>query len=326
MLAGFETPDTGRILLDGAGHHRAAAEPPQGQHDLPELRAVPAPHGAREHRLRPAGRAAGRRTAIDEEVERMLALTQLEDQAKKKPGADQRGPEAARGDRPRPHQQARRAAARRAPRRPRPQAAPAHADRARPHPRPGRDHVPVRDPRPGRGDEPLRPHRGDEGRPHRAGGPARPRSTRPRARASSPRSSATPTSSRARWPRSSAGDYCRLEVDGFPGIVCFNDKQIGQGRPVSLSLRPEKLRIWRERPEVDRRHNAVPGARRGRDLPRHPHEVLGARAGAPHRRLRAAQPLPARRDAHRAGSRTCGSPGTRTTRSCSRATARRTRR
>jgi spermidine/putrescine transport system ATP-binding protein len=56
-----------------------------------------------------------------------------------------------------------------------------------------------------------------------------------------------------------SGDYCRLEVDGFPGIVCFNDKQIGQGRPVTLSLRPEKLRVWRERPENDRLHNAVPG-------------------------------------------------------------------
>jgi len=56
-----------------------------------------------------------------------------------------------------------------------------------------------------------------------------------------------------------AGDYCRLEVDGFPPIVCFNDKQIGQGRTVSLSLRPEKLRMWREKPEDDRRHNIVPG-------------------------------------------------------------------
>jgi len=55
------------------------------------------------------------------------------------------------------------------------------------------------------------------------------------------------------------GDYCRLEPDGFPGIVCFNDKQIAAGRSVSLSLRPEKLRIWRERPQADRLHNAVAG-------------------------------------------------------------------
>jgi spermidine/putrescine transport system ATP-binding protein len=56
-----------------------------------------------------------------------------------------------------------------------------------------------------------------------------------------------------------AGDYCRLEVDGFPGIVCFNDKQIGRGRSVSLSLRPEKLRLSRDRPPPDALHNDVPG-------------------------------------------------------------------
>jgi spermidine/putrescine transport system ATP-binding protein len=56
-----------------------------------------------------------------------------------------------------------------------------------------------------------------------------------------------------------AGDYCRLEVDGFPGFVCFNDKRIDRGRTVSLSLRPEKLRLWRDRPAADALHNVVPG-------------------------------------------------------------------
>jgi spermidine/putrescine transport system ATP-binding protein len=56
-----------------------------------------------------------------------------------------------------------------------------------------------------------------------------------------------------------AGDYCRLEVEAFPGIVCFNDKQIGRGRTVSLSLRPEKLRLSRDRPPSDSLHNVVPG-------------------------------------------------------------------
>jgi spermidine/putrescine transport system ATP-binding protein len=56
-----------------------------------------------------------------------------------------------------------------------------------------------------------------------------------------------------------AGDYCRLEVAGFPQVACFNDKQIGQGRPVTLSLRPEKLRLSRERPPADRLHNTVAG-------------------------------------------------------------------
>ena len=55
------------------------------------------------------------------------------------------------------------------------------------------------------------------------------------------------------------GEWSRLRIEGFPDVLCFNDKQIGQGRAVSLSLRPEKLRGWREKPEADGRHNVVPG-------------------------------------------------------------------
>ena len=47
MLAGFERPDTGPRPPRRPGHHRPAAQPAQGQHHLPELRAVPAPDGAR---------------------------------------------------------------------------------------------------------------------------------------------------------------------------------------------------------------------------------------------------------------------------------------
>jgi spermidine/putrescine transport system ATP-binding protein len=56
-----------------------------------------------------------------------------------------------------------------------------------------------------------------------------------------------------------SGDHCRLVVDGFPDIVCFNDKNLARGRTVSLSLRPEKLRISRERPAVDPLRNVVAG-------------------------------------------------------------------
>ena len=135
--------------------------------------------------------AGGRGREIDEEVERMLALIQMEDQARQAARPDQRRPEAARGHRPRPHQQARGAAARRAAGRARPQAAPAHADRAGPDPRRGRHHLPLRHPRPGRGDEPLRPHRGDERRPDRADRHAGRDLRGARAPASSPPSSAT---------------------------------------------------------------------------------------------------------------------------------------
>ena len=65
-------------------------------------------------------------------------------------------------------QQARRPAARRTAGRARPEAAQADAGRAQAHPAGGRDHVHLRDPRPGRGDDDVRSHRGDEPGPLRA--------------------------------------------------------------------------------------------------------------------------------------------------------------
>ena len=38
-------------------------------------------------------------------------------------------------------------------------------------------------------------------------------------------------------------------MEDFPDIVCFNDKQILAGNPVYLSIRPEKIRISRDKPE-----------------------------------------------------------------------------
>jgi spermidine/putrescine transport system ATP-binding protein len=56
-----------------------------------------------------------------------------------------------------------------------------------------------------------------------------------------------------------AGEYSRLTIDGFPDVLCFNDKKIKPGEPVYLSVRPEKLRISRDRPEAGERTNVVPG-------------------------------------------------------------------
>ena len=39
------------------------------------------------------------------------------------------------------------------------------------------------------------------------------------------------------------GDYCTLAVEGFGAIRCFNDKKISLGSQVHLSIRPEKIRI-----------------------------------------------------------------------------------
>ena len=54
MLAGFETPTEGRILLDGEDIVRRSAAPAAGQHDVPELCAVPASDGRGQYRLRSA--------------------------------------------------------------------------------------------------------------------------------------------------------------------------------------------------------------------------------------------------------------------------------
>ncbi len=53
-------------------------------------------------------------------------------------------------------------------------------------------------------------------------------------------------------------DYSRLAIDGFPDVLCFNDKQIRNGNLVFLSVRPEKIRISREHPELTNLHNVVP--------------------------------------------------------------------
>jgi len=54
-------------------------------------------------------------------------------------------------------------------------------------------------------------------------------------------------------------EYSRLAIDGFPPVLCFNDKHISMGNPVYLSVRPEKFHISREKPETGNKHNVVPG-------------------------------------------------------------------
>ena len=39
------------------------------------------------------------------------------------------------------------------------------------------------------------------------------------------------------------GDYCNIEVKGFPQIKAFNDKALQVGQMVDLSVRPEKIRV-----------------------------------------------------------------------------------
>lgn len=54
-------------------------------------------------------------------------------------------------------------------------------------------------------------------------------------------------------------DYSLLRVEGFPSVECFNDNKLEVGDLVNLSIRPEKFRISREQPEPAPHYNAVPG-------------------------------------------------------------------
>jgi spermidine/putrescine transport system ATP-binding protein len=53
-------------------------------------------------------------------------------------------------------------------------------------------------------------------------------------------------------------EYSRLRIDGLPDVTVYNDKQIGDGNKVFLSVRPEKIQISRDRPEAKTKRNAVP--------------------------------------------------------------------
>ena len=48
------------------------------------------------------------------------------------------------------------------------------------------------------------------------------------------------------------GDYCLLEVEGFPQIRAFNDKALKPGQKVDLSVRPEKIRVTKSPPPPEK--------------------------------------------------------------------------
>jgi len=52
-------------------------------------------------------------------------------------------------------------------------------------------------------------------------------------------------------------EYSRIAIDGLPPVLSFNDTAKQPGMPVYLSVRPEKLRILREPPAADGRHNIL---------------------------------------------------------------------
>lgn len=56
-----------------------------------------------------------------------------------------------------------------------------------------------------------------------------------------------------------SNEYSLLKLDNFPNVLCFNDKQLNVGDAVHLSVRPEKMHISREMPSPNPRHNLLPG-------------------------------------------------------------------
>ena len=55
------------------------------------------------------------------------------------------------------------------------------------------------------------------------------------------------------------GEYSLLAIDGFPDVLCFNDRPRAVGDLVHLSLRPEKFAISGEQPGPLLHHNVVKG-------------------------------------------------------------------
>ena len=164
MIAGFEQPTLGRILLEGADVSRVP--PYQRNVNTVFQQYALFPHmtvldnvafGLRAKKV-PAGEAR-RRAHGDARRSSSWRVRQPSLQ----PAL--RRPAAARRARPRARQPAGRAAARRAARGARPQAPRGDADRAQADPARGRHHVHLRHPRPGRGAHDERPDRGDEPRP-----------------------------------------------------------------------------------------------------------------------------------------------------------------
>ncbi len=53
-------------------------------------------------------------------------------------------------------------------------------------------------------------------------------------------------------------EYCRVRVGDLGGLVAFNDKSMKAGNPVYLSVRPEKIHISRDQPGADPLQNIIP--------------------------------------------------------------------
>ena len=161
MVAGFEEPTEGRVLIDGVD---VEGVPPFKRPTNTVFQSYALfPHLSVEDNVAFGLRRKGVprdqvRRRVHEELRAGRARRRVEAQA----AAAVRWPAAARGAGSGAHQRARRAAARRAAGRPRPEAAQGPAGGAEAHPAGGRDHVRLRDARPGGSAHDVGPDRGHE--------------------------------------------------------------------------------------------------------------------------------------------------------------------
>ena len=167
IVAGFEQPDSGRVVLRGAD---VTSRPPYARSVNTVFQDYALfPHMTVSENVEYGLRVKGvRRQERRRRAEDALSLVRLEGFGDRKPVQLSGRPAPAGRARPCDRQRARGAAPRRAARRARPEAASGDADRAEAHPAGGRDHVRLRDPRPGGGADDERPHRRVQPRPDRA--------------------------------------------------------------------------------------------------------------------------------------------------------------
>ena len=172
MIAGFEVPSSGRILLHGRDVTNVAPFDRDVNTVFQDYALFPhmsvgdnVGYGLMVRKVaQERADRTGRRGAADGPSRRLPVATPV-------PAVGRPAP--ARRPRARAREPAARAAARRAARRARPQAARGDADRAQGHPAAGRHHVHLRHPRPGRGAHDERPAGGLQRRPDRAARHAR---------------------------------------------------------------------------------------------------------------------------------------------------------
>ena len=256
MIGGFEAPTSGLIELQGQD---VTWLPPYKRNVNTVFQNYALfPHLTIYENVAFGLRRKGVKDAeVKSRVTDMLALVELPGFETPQADPDLGRPGAARRAGPGPDQQARRPPPRRAARSARPQAAQADAGRAQADPAGGRDHVHLRDPRPGRGDDDVGSHRRHEQGPlraaRRARGPVRAPDDALRGRL--PRASATccPAPSRATTARTrrSASPTTRASAPRARWSAT---------RPTSsVGVRPEKIRLHEADVEAPAGHNHMSG-------------------------------------------------------------------